>query len=140
MKTIVTSKKVQFHWSLALLCHPHHWFCFRLIEFVFIYLFMYVFIYLFMFVCKRIKCCTTIPQHTHTKNKSLTPAIYTRCSRGCAHSSVHGTSNSKLTDRYFFYYAVITHENRTTVFKVHMQTKYRCVDLNSQFKRSAFVF
>ena len=138
MKTIVTFKKAHFHWSLALLCHPHHWFFFRLIEFLFIYLCIYVFIYLCLF-CKRIKCCTTIRQHTHTKIK-VSLRQYTHHVRGCAHSSVHGTSNSKLTDRYFFYYAVITHENRTTVFKVHMQTKYRCVDFNSQFKRSAFVF
>ena len=82
----------------------------------------------------------TIRQHTRKKKIKVSLRQYTHHVRGCAHSSVHGTSNSKLTDRYFFYYAVITHENRTTVFKVHMQTKYRCVDLNSQFKRSAFVF
>ena len=124
-----------FNWILALLCHPRHWFCFPLVEFLFIYLFIYL-----CFFCKRIKCCTTIRQHTHTQKIKVSLRQYTHHVRGCAHSSGHGTSNSKLTDRYFFYYAVITHENRTTVFKVHMQTKYRCVDLNSQFKRSAFVF
>ena len=31
-----------FNWSLALLCHPRHWFCFRLIGRIFIYLFIYV--------------------------------------------------------------------------------------------------
>ena len=88
---------------------------------IFISLFLSFFLSLCLF-CKRIKCCITMLQHTHKKIE-VSLRQYTHHVRGCAHGSVHGTSNSILTDRYFFYYAVITHENRTTVFKVQMQTK-----------------
>ena len=102
------------------MCHPRHWFCFRLVEFLLIYLFIYLFIY----VC-FVKGSNAALQYfnIHTQKIEVSLRQYTHHVRGCAHGSVHGTSNSILTDRYFFYYAVITHENRTTVFKVQMQTK-----------------
>ena len=106
------------------MCHSRHWFCFRLVEFLFIYLFVCLFIYLFIYLC-LVKGSNAALHYVniHTQKIEVSLRQYTHHVRGCAHGSVHGTSNSKLTDRYFFYCAVITHENRTTVFKVQMQTK-----------------